>query len=361
MLWFSWDRFISFFILHFNCTLWLCLGFFSFQEVFSERELSGLIWEVPIVEKEDYSSGVAALINAYEASVGVELAPDVRGKMGIKVNTRSGRGLSTPLPLLRAVIEAFEIRGFDRQSILIVDYSTHNLRDAGILPLLGSKSLYFEGCPVYALDTKLYYDENWFYDSPLPSSRNQELQLLSDFESAIRPLAEGARERKSFLPAPLLFEVDFWVNLAVGVDDAALGVDGALANATLWNISNNQRFLSSEAAAAVAIAEVAAIPELRERMRLHFVSLEHYQYIGGPIFKSRYTHSEPRLWMSTDPVALDRLLYDRINLLRRLNGFPEIASLPRQLPFAESLGIGVSERSQIRVQRLDSHRVNLSL
>ena len=151
---------------------------------------------------------------------------------------------------------------------------------------------------------------------------------------------------------PLLFEVDFWVNLAVGVDDNILGVDGVLANATLWNISNNQRFLSSEATASVAIAEIAAIPELSEGMLLHFVSLESYQYIGGPWFKSRYTHSEPLLWMSTDPVALDRLLYDRINSLRILNGFPEIGSLPRQLLFAESLGIGVSERSQIRFQRL---------
>jgi len=56
--------------------------------------------------------------------------------------------------------------------------------------------------------------------------------------------------------------------------------------------------------------------------------------------------------MSSDPVALDRLLYDRINTMRRLEGFPEIDSLPKQLPFAASLGLGRHERSRIRIEAL---------
>ena len=98
------------------------------------------------------------------------------------------------------------------------------------------------------------------------------------------------------------------------------------------------------------MAEIAAIPELQERMVLHFISLERYQFIGGPRFKSLYTRSEPRVWMSSDPVALDRLLFDRMNAVRLLEGFPEIAPLPRQLPFAASLGLGVFEKSRIRIR-----------
>jgi hypothetical protein len=205
---------------------------------------------------------------------------------------------------------------------------------------------------VYALDSEQYYDLDWFYDSPLPPSLNQEPQLFGGLGRGSSALQAGAKERKSFLAAPLLFEVDFWLNLAVGVDDAALGVDGALANATLWNVSNSQRFLGNEATASSAVAEIAAIPELNERMVLHFISLDRYQYIGGPHFRSRYSRSEPLLWMSCDPVAIDRLLCDRINKHRLLDGFPEISPLPRQLPFAASLGLGVFEKSRIRVQRL---------
>ena len=324
----------------------------SAQEGLVPRGPLGLVWEAPLAQGKQYSSEVAALVETYEAQVGARLAPGPRGKVGIKVNARSGRGLSTPLQLLRAMIEVLEARGFDRESILIVDYSEHQLRQAGIMPSLSSDLGHFEGCPVYALDTEQYYDVDWFYDSPLPPSMNQEPQLLGGLGRGSTSLEEGAKERKSFLAAPLLFDVDFWVNLAVGVDDQALGVDGALANATLWNVSNSQRFLGNEATASAAVAEIAAIPELNERMVLHFISLERYQYIGGPRFKSRYSKSEPLLWMSSDPVAMDRLLYDKMNKYRLLDGFPEIAPLPRQLPFAASLGLGVYEKSRIRVQRL---------
>ena len=322
------------------------------QDELAPRGPLGLVWEAPINEEAMYHSAVAALVETYEAAVGVELTAGERGRVGIKVNTRSGRGLSTPLQLLRAVIDALEARGFGRESIIIVDYSAHQLRQAGIMPLLSSDLGDFEGCQVYALDSEQYYDVDWFYDSPLPPSMSQEPQLLGDFGRGTNPLEEQVKERKSFLAAPLLFDVDFWVNLAVGVDDQALGVDGALANATLWNVSNSQRFLGNEATASAAVAEIAAIPELSERMVLHFVSLDRYQYIGGPRFKSRYSRSEPLLWMSSDPVAIDRLLYDRMNEHRLLDGFPEITPLPRQFPFAASLGLGLYQRSEIQVQRL---------
>jgi len=340
------------------CGALLLLGIFlvpsvaSAQEGLPPRAPLGLIWEVPVLKGELYYSEVSALVETYEAKVGSSLMPSKRGKVGIKVNTRSGRGLSTPLQLLRAVIDVLETRGFARDSILIVDYSAYQLRQAGIMPSISSDQGDFEGCPVYALDSEQHYDLDWFYDSPLPPSLNQEPQLFGGLGRGSSALKVGAKERKSFLAAPLLFEVDFWLNLAVGVDDAALGVDGALANATLWNVSNSQRFLGNEATASSAVAEIAAIPELNERMVLHFISLDRYQYIGGPLFKSRYSRSEPLLWMSSDPVAIDRLLCDKINKHRRLDGFPEISPLPRQLPFAASLGLGVFEKSRIRLLRL---------
>jgi hypothetical protein len=321
-------------------------------ETAPQRGPMGLIWEVPLDAERSYAAGVSTLISAYEVEAEARLIPGRRGKVGIKVNTRSGRGLSAPLELLRAVIKAFEARGFERQAILIIDYSMYGLREAGILPALSTGDVTFEGCPVYALDSELYYDTNWFYDSPLPPSRNQNPQITGESDGESAALSEGAKGRKSFLPMPILFEVDFWVNLAVAVDDSALGIDGALTNATLWNVSNSERFLRSEATASVAVAEIAAIPELSERMLLHFVSLERYQYIGGPQFNSLYTYSEPLLWMSSDPVAIDSLLFDRINALRRNNGFPEMASLPRQLPFAASLGLGVFEKSRIQVRKI---------
>lgn len=335
---------------------WLCCACFLLLGVSApvaaelvKKAPVGLVWEANLAERTDYYAEVEALLAAYEAKTGQKLVPGERGKVGLKVNTRGGAGLSTPKGLLRALIASLGVRGYDRKDIYIVDYSAHTLRAAGIMPPLSGSREKFEGVRVLALDSNAFYDRDWFYDSPLPPAFQQEPQLLPG-SSNRGSLEEGMEERKSYLPEPLLFEVDFWINLAVGVDDPALGVDGALANATLWNVSNSRRFLVNQATASAAAAEIAAIPELAERLVLNFVSLENYQFIAGPFFNSIYTRSEPRLWMSSDPVALDRLLFDRINNARRLEGFPEIDPLPRQLPFAASLGLGVHERSQIRIE-----------
>ncbi|MGC6424201.1 MAG: DUF362 domain-containing protein [Lentimonas sp.] len=313
----------------------------------------GLVWEAELADDALYYAEVEALLNEYEKEVGVRLTPGGRGKVGVKVNTRGGRGLSTPKQFLRALIEALEVRGFARTSIYLIDYAGRQLRQAGIMPPLSEAHASFDGCPVIALDTGVHYDSEWSYDSPLPPAVQQELQLFGDTIGR-RDLKEGDEARKSFLPAPLLFEVDFWINCAVGVDDPALGIDGALANATLWNVSNSQRFLVNQATASAAVAEIAAIPELEERAILHFITLERYQFIAGPFFNSMYSRSEPKLWMSGDPVALDRLLYDYFNARRLLEGFPEIDPLPRQLPFAASLGLGVFEKSRIRMESVQT-------
>jgi len=317
-----------------------------------DRGPIGLIWEASIETEPEYGSAVDRLLRSYEASIGRSLGPGERGKVGLKVNTRGGRGLSTPLPLLRSVVAELLERGYSRDRILIVDYSSHAMRQAGIMPSLSAEAILFEGCPVVALDSEQHYDAEWFYDSPLPPSLQQGPRLLSA-SARSQGLSEGMEERKSFLPAPLLFEVDFWFNLAVAVDDPAIGIDGALANATLWNVSNSQRFLVNSATASAAIAEIAAIPELEERLILNFLSLDSYQFIGGPKFNSLYTRSESKLWMSSDAVAIDRLLYDKINAHRLVEGFPEIQPLPRQLSFASSLGLGTFDRTRIRVERVE--------
>ena len=313
----------------------------------------GLVWETQLSENGGYMKEVEALLVAYEATVEKKLNPMSRKKVGLKVNTRGGRGLSTQLDLLRSIIAALVKRGFNRENILIVDFSEHKLRQAGILPLLSDSGDQFDGCPVLALDSRKYFDADWFYDSPLPPVLERKSQFF-DASKVSSPSKISAQKRKSFLPTPLLFDVDFWINIATGVDDPALGIDGALANATLWNVSNSQRFLVNQATASAAVAEIAAIPELRERMILHIMSMECYQFIAGPFFNSIYTRNEQCLRMSSDPIAIDRLLFDRMNELRLWEGFPQIDPLPRQFPFAASLGMGIFERSAIRVNIIQS-------
>jgi hypothetical protein len=129
-------------------------------------------------------------------------------------------------------------------------------------------------------------------------------------------------------------------------------VNGALVNATLWNASNTARFFRSPANAPAAVAEMSAIPELRQTWIFTIASLERYQYIGGPYFNSLYTVSEPLLWLSTDPVFLDSLVLDRINHWRERNGFKPVSDEIRTLDFAEQLGVGSQKKEPGRIVKV---------
>ena len=131
-------------------------------------------------------------------------------------------------------------------------------------------------------------------------------------------------------------------------------VNGSLVNATLHGVSNAERFLKSPASGPVAVAEIGAIPELREKWKFTLMSLEVYQFIGGPHFNAHYTRSEPTLWLSTNATILDALALEKINGARKEMGF-DIVSLKHPLfEYAEALGLGFSNQGFLKRIQVDS-------
>ncbi len=316
------------------------------------------VWEHRLTDfsDADYRYAVEQVLQDYEKTSGRQLVPGTRKKVGLKIYADSGPGLATPFGLVRALIASLEKRGFEKQNIFLVGLNPLRLRLTGYLPSFGTGVLPFPGHPVYVLESGKFYDPAWFYDSPLPSR----FDPISN-DQAVKNAAGGKanttteEDRKSFLATPLFLDADFWINLPVYTDHPVLGVNGALVNATLWNASNTFRFFKSPATAPAAVAEMAAIPELRESWALTFASLQLYQFIGGPYFNSLYTASEPRLLMSTDPVLIDSLMLERINAVRKRNGFdPVTEDDARMLDFAQQLGVGSMDTKNIKWHKLTS-------
>ncbi|MBI5381353.1 MAG: DUF362 domain-containing protein [Opitutae bacterium] len=307
------------------------------------------IWEtrLPSFSAEDYATQVETLIGAWEKSIGRKLAPGAKGKVGLKIYADSGPGMATPVPLTKAVIAAMERRGFKHENIFLVGLNQLRLRMTGYLPSFITGKTAFEGTQIYVLESGRYYDPVWFYDSPLPSRFDP--VFMEQQTKGVNATTTKEEDRKSFLATPLFLDADFWINLPVYTDHPTLGVNGALVNATLWNASNTARFFRSPANAPAAVAEMGAIPELRETWMFSLVSLEHYQFIGGPYFNSLYTVSEPVLWLSRDPVLLDTLMLDRINTWRKKNRFEAVSEEIRTLEFAEILGVGSAKLSNAKV------------
>ncbi len=302
--------------------------------------VSPVIWEAKMPDFSDatYAADVEKLIANFEASIGQKLVPGAKHRVGLKIYTDSGPGLATPIGLTKAVIAALERRGYVKGDIFLVGLNQQRLRFCGYLPSLVTGKSPFTGHKVYVLESGRYFDPVWFYDSPLPSRFDPILAQKSvenfDAETTLD------QDRKSFLATPLFVDADFWINLPVYTDHPVLGVNGALVNATLWNASNTARFFRSPASAPAAVAEMSAIPELRHTWMFTIVSLERYQFIGGPWFNSLYTESEPQLWLGTDPVLLDALMLEKINRWRQRTGFKPVSDDIRTLEFASVLGVG---------------------
>lgn len=289
---------------------------------------------------EQYVAAVEKLIATFEKVHERRLVPGARRKAGLKVYADSGAGLATPPDLVRAVIQALERRGFRRDELFLIDLSAARLRHAGFLPPLSVGGAEFEGVPVYVLESGRYYDPAWYYDSPVPSTGGDPAPEFRGTELAGLVLED---DRRSLLPIPLMFEVDFWINLPSCSDHPILGVNGALVNASLWNASNTQRFFRSPANGPAAAAEIAAIPELRATWVCTIISLERYQFIGGPVFNSLYTLSEPKVWLSDNPVMIDALLRQRINRGRTEAGFRQLRDDLRLLAYGRQVGIGAGD------------------
>ena len=329
------------------------LVFLESMLLIAEEEKKSIVLEFSLANFEHaYFEAVDQLLLEHEKINNQGLVPGSTQRVALKVNTRAGEGLSTPLNLVRATIASLESRGFERDSIFIIDYSGLNLKNAGFCTEEKDDTFYFEGCPVLALSSLKHYESDWYYDSPIPPLL-KDRPFKQSYDYLISDYEEAPQFRKSFLPIPLLFEVDFWINLVVGLEDPTLGVDGALANASLWNVSNHLRFFANQSTAAVAVAEILAIPELNQHLKLHFVALEEFQFIGGPSYNSLYSSVEPKLWMSSDPVALDRLLVDLMNRERRENGFNELPAPNLQLTYASKMGLGEDSIESIRIKKIN--------
>ncbi len=307
------------------------------------------VWESLLsgYDRAVYEREVEALVARFESETGTRVTPGEKGRVGLKVYTDSGPGLATPVPLVQGVIAALQRRGFKKEDIFLVGLNQLRLRVTGYLPSLVGARTPFEGHQVYVLESGRYYDPVWFYDSPLPSRFDP--VFAEQQVAGIEGQTSLEQDRKSFLATPLFLEADFWINLPVYTDHPVLGVNGALVNATLWNASNTARFFRSPANAPAAVAEMSAIPEIRQTWLFTIASLERFQFIGGPFFNSLYTRSEPRLWLSSDPVALDSLVLKRINEWRRRTGFQPVSDEIRTLEFAEILGVGTARTLEERI------------
>jgi len=321
----------------------MIIGLFGFVGIQAYADPLLLEYRLNDFSVDAYRLAVERLIAAYEHRSGFKLVPGSKKKIGLKLDTLMGPGLSTPHALTEAVIDCLRQRGFDTQNIIIFDLNRAQLRAAGYLPALseGGPSV-FKNCVVWAIEDDQVHHPKWFYENSLPSPIPLRLEGKT-WEQMMEAIHESKR---SYLPIKIFLDVDGWINLPVIKEHPSIGIMGALGNASLQNVTNYRRFLKSPAVGPIAIAEICAIPELRQPWVFTLISLEHYQYLGGLKFASQYTASEPLLWLSDDPVWIDYLALKRINFHRQQAGFELYLDKSPLFEAAQSVQLGTIQKGK---------------
>jgi len=293
---------------------------------------------------DEYKKAVESFFSNYEKTNNQKIKRGEKGRVGLKVYTNSGAGLATPLDLVEAVISSLEKRGYARKDICIVDMSRQNLRNSGFLPRLSEVQLgvkdNYKGCPVYDISSGNFYSPDWFYDNSMPAKEFLRKRYTHD-ESKLET-------RKSFLPVTLFLTVDFWINLPVITEMSGIGVCASLGNATLWNMSNNERFFRANANAPVTVAEVAAIPELHDSWLFSILSFEYAQIVGGAVYNQAYVSSKRMMLCSANPVAIDYIAWQFLNANRVNYGFEIIEEEPVMFDYCKQMELGDYKFSKVK-------------
>ncbi len=142
------------------------------------------------------------------------------------------------------------------------------------------------------------------------------------------------------------------INLPSLCDSFMCGLNGALANMTLWNVDNWRRFVREPNFGNPYLAEIYADPMVRDKVVFTIMDGLALQFAGGPFPNPNFTRQNLTIYASTDPVAIDATAMRLIDEYRRANKLPPITPVAGHVETASGMGLGNADATaidQIRV------------
>jgi uncharacterized protein (DUF362 family) len=210
----------------------------------------------------------------------------------LKVNCLAGRGASTRMVLVDAVIERLQQAGFRGQDIVVWDRLNSDLESAGFPVGVRRDKVRFIGN-----DSAGYEDD------------------LAVFGSA-----------GSLLSRTLTRQCQTVINLPVLKDHGIVGVTMALKN-MFGAIHNPNKYHTN--AGDPYVADVNALAPIRQKVRLTICDALIAQYEGGPSYKPQWSWPFNGLLVASDPVALDTVGWQIIEAKRKEKGLMSLQAAKR--------------------------------
>ena len=136
-------------------------------------------------------------------------------------------------------------------------------------------------------------------------------------------------------------------------DHSLSGFTGCMKNMTHGSIKNPQDFHAHQCSP--QIAELYSHDAIRSRVRVHVMDAFKVLYDGGPRDNPAARVPFEALFMSTDPVALDRIGSGIVDDFRAQHHMPSLARRgdpPNYIDHAAQLGLGIADRARIDLREI---------
>jgi uncharacterized protein (DUF362 family) len=213
-------------------------------------------------------------------------------RVGLKVNTLGGRGISSNLELVQAICERLQQSGIKPGDIVIWDRDSTEMENAGFKLSMGGDRV-----QCFGTDRVGYEDDLAAYGSV--GSRLS--KILTRYTNVL-------------------------INLPVLKDHDGAGVTMALKN--MYGVIHNPNKYHPNGCDPY-IADLNMLPEIRSRMRLTICDATTAMYEGGPGFKPEHSWKCNTLLVSQDPVALDQTGWQMIERKRAESGLKTLEAEQR--------------------------------
>lgn len=257
--------------------------------------------------------------------------------VGIKVYTSPGKYSGTRPEVVAGVVEGLRAAGVPATNIIIWDRQLVDLQLSGYTELADRYGVRLAG----AFNSG--WDEKVFYESSIIGK-----PVFGDFEFEKKDDGVG---RKSFVSTLVTKRITKHISVAPMLNNNNVGVCGHFYSLTMGSVDNTIRFENDTSRLAVAVPEIFNLPQFADHFVLGITDALLCQYQGESRTLLHYSAVLNELRFSRDPVALDALSVQEIELQRKRSGVPFKTEKLEIYDNAQLLELGVADLKRVKIER----------
>lgn len=260
--------------------------------------------------------------------------------IGIKISAAGGELFTTHHDVVDAIVDGLAAAGHARDTIIVWDRSIAGAKEAGY-----SKA---DGYQLKAIAPRDGYDRKTIVTAPVIGQLVWgDLEYMPSTKAPVLDDAENS-SNVSHVARILSSEVTKVINVPVMCSSETNGIAGCLYNMTVPNIDNWRRFTQSIGFGRESLAELYTEPLLGKKVVLNIMDGLVAQYAGGPQSQPNWAVHFETLYASKDPVAIDAIALKQLQQWRAAGSLPAIEHTADYIKAATLIGLGNSERIEVR-------------